>query len=184
MSLNLASHERRFFLCFSYDRRRWDARSCHFLQYDCFSWSNYRRVNPEGRNLLTIWKCTSPPKTSSPLASPMITPVNWRFSPQIARSETEERWWIPIDVYRLDKAPFKHNSTSCCYAQITTLIIDLNKDHFDRWSQSSEISLHKFNYHPALLDGATSGNWTEREQLIGTIVDWKCSCERTGDDNW
>ena len=33
-----------------------------------------------------------------------------------------------------------------------TLIVDLNKDNFDRCSQSSEICLEKFNYDPALVD--------------------------------
>ena len=32
------------------------------------------------------------------------------------------------------------------------LIVDLNKDDFDRRSQSSEICLEKFNYDPALVD--------------------------------
>ena len=51
-----------------------------------------------------------------------------------------------------------------------TLIIDLNKDGFDRCSQSSEICLEKFNYDPALVDGATNVNLTETEQLMATIV--------------
>ena len=32
-----------------------------------------------------------------------------------------------------------------------TLIVDLNKDDFDRRSQSSERCLEKFNYDPALI---------------------------------
>ena len=33
-----------------------------------------------------------------------------------------------------------------------TLIVDLNEDDFDRYSQSSEICLEKFNYDPDLVD--------------------------------
>ena len=52
----------------------------------------------------------------------------------------------------------------------TTLIIDLNKYDFDRRSQSSKICFEKFNYDPALVDGATNVNLTETEQLMATIV--------------
>ena len=51
-----------------------------------------------------------------------------------------------------------------------TLIVDLNEDDFDRRSQSSEVCLERFNHDRALVDGATSVNLAEREQLIATIV--------------
>ena len=52
----------------------------------------------------------------------------------------------------------------------STLIVDVNEDDFDRRSQSSEIYLERFNHDPTLVDGATSVNLAEREQLIATIV--------------
>ena len=39
-----------------------------------------------------------------------------------------------------------------------TLIVDLNEDDFDRWSQSSEICLEKFNYDPDLIDHILCGD--------------------------
>ena len=48
-----------------------------------------------------------------------------------------------------------------------TLIVDLNKDDFDR---HNEICLEKFNYDPAFVDGTTSVYLAENKQLIATMV--------------
>ena len=51
-----------------------------------------------------------------------------------------------------------------------TLIVDLDEDDFDRYSQSSEICLEKLLLCLTIFFGAMSVNLTEMEQLIATIV--------------
>ena len=55
-----------------------------------------------------------------------------------------------------------------------TLLVDLNKDDFDRRSQSSEICLEKFNYDPGLVDHIL---WSDGYKLNrnGTVNRHNCT---------
>ena len=107
---------------------------------------------------------------TSPPALPTITAVNQRFnktgsvegSPRTGRPATvltEVRHGgyqsTIIDSTRLVSGTSRdHTAMQKLQLKLyhPTLIVDLNKDDFDRCSQSSEIYLEKFNYDPALVD--------------------------------
>ena len=57
----------------------------------------------------------------------------------------------------------------------STLLVDLNKDDFDRRSQSSEICLQEFNYDPGLVDHIL---WSNRCKFNRneTVNRHNCTC--------